>query len=212
MENSRTIDNTMQVIIAELEKSLAVLEANYRKTVSNLAELRTAVETDELTRLLRRGAFMQKFQTLLSASAAEGQEVHLMMIDVDHFKKVNDDHGHQTGDVVLQRVSELIRSYMRPTDLAGRYGGEEIIVAIQGTSKEASDIAEAIRQSVESNKMTSKANVEFTVTLSVGVASTHKFGFEADVLIEKADAALYRAKRTGRNKVLTAMDLSVVAA
>src|SRR5206468_883031 len=102
---------------------------------------RQCVDTDDLTRLLRRGAFMRKLRSLLETSAAEGREVHLMMIDVDHFKRVNDGHGHQTGDVVLERVSELIRGYLRPEDLAGRYGGEEIIVAIQAQSEVATAIA-----------------------------------------------------------------------
>lgn len=194
----------LEVVIAELERSLSVLETNYRKAVSNLNVLRECVETDDLTRLLRRGAFMKKLHSLLNSSEAEGREVHLMMIDVDHFKSVNDGYGHQTGDVVLERISELIRRYVRPQDLAGRYGGEEIIVAVQANSSQALEIAENIRRAVESHRMVSTADqAEFQVTLSVGVASTHQIGYGADALIKNADDALYRAKRTGRNKVVT---------
>lgn len=201
----------LETVIAELERSLVVLEANYRKAVSSLSSLRECVETDDLTRLLRRGAFMNKLHNLLSLSATEQTEVHLMMIDVDHFKHVNDNHGHQTGDVVLERVSKLIQEYMRPEAIVGRFGGEEIIVAIQGTRQEAMEIAENIRKAVEAQRMTSIANskCEFHVTLSVGVASTQEFGFEADRLIGEADGALYRAKRTGRNRVMNATDLCV---
>jgi diguanylate cyclase (GGDEF)-like protein len=194
----------LDVVIVELERSLEVLKQNYQNAVSNLNQLRQCVDTDDLTRLLRRGAFMRKLHALLQISKAEGREVLLMMIDVDHFKKVNDGYGHQTGDVVLERVSELIRGFMRPEDLAGRYGGEEIIVAIQAGDAKAADVAENIRRAVESQRMKSTSHTEFTVTLSVGVASTHTFGFEADVLISKADGALYGAKRTGRNKVVSA--------
>ena len=192
----------LEVVIAELEKSLMVLEANYQKAVSNLGLLRKCVDTDDLTRLLRRGAFMVKLHNLVQKSAAEGREVHVMMIDVDHFKNVNDTHGHQTGDVVLQQISELVSRFMRPEDLAGRYGGEEIIVAMQGGAVEAQAVAERIRSVVESHCMVSRAKVEFQVTLSVGVASSHEFGFEADSLIGSADAALYRAKRAGRNCII----------
>jgi diguanylate cyclase (GGDEF)-like protein len=106
----------------------------------------------------------------------------------------------------LERVSQLVKSFMRPGDLAGRFGGEEIIVALQSGENDALKIAEGIRVAVEKNRMTSVAQVkaEFQVTLSVGIASTQEFGFEADVLIGHADQALYRAKATGRNKVCAA--------
>lgn len=198
----------LDIVIAELERSLVVMEANYQKAVSNLNSLRECVDTDDLTRLLRRGAFMKKLLNLLDSSRADGVEVHLMMIDVDHFKRVNDGFGHQTGDVVLERVSELVRKYIRSSDLAGRYGGEEIIVAVQATEAEALEVAERIRSSVEKSRMVSQspeqAEAEFNVTLSVGIASTHEFGFEADILIGQADNALYRAKGTGRNQVIKA--------
>lgn len=196
----------LEVVIAEMERSLAVLEQNHRQAVSNLATLRECVDTDDLTRLLRRGAFMRKLHNLLLSSAEEGKEVTLMMVDVDHFKGVNDFHGHQTGDVVLEQISDLIKRYLRPGDIAGRYGGEEIIVAVQASEAEAAVVAERIRKAVESHTMVSKSAIEFTVTLSVGVASTPGFGFEAEALIASADAALYRAKGTGRNRVVRAVE------
>lgn len=203
----------LEVVIAELERNLEVLAANYKNAVSNLNTLRQCVETDDLTRLLRRGAFMKKLGNLLESSQAENKEVHLMMIDVDHFKKVNDGYGHQTGDAVLERVSELVRAYMRPSDLAGRYGGEEIIVAIQGNATEAAQIAERIRMAVEAHTMVSVSDErKFTVTLSVGVASSMVFGSSAVELIAQADAALYRAKHSGRNRVVNAIVLNVAIA
>ena len=200
------MNTNLDVVIAELERNLAVLEANYQRAVSNLNTLRQCVDTDDLTKLLRRGAFMKKLSNLLDTSRKEGREVHVMMIDVDHFKKVNDTYGHQTGDVVLESVSELIRRYLRPGDLAGRYGGEEIIVALEAGRVQAMQIAENIRAALEHHTMVSVSAAEqkFNVTLSVGVASSHEFGFEADVLIGHADEALYRAKHNGRNQVVAA--------
>jgi diguanylate cyclase (GGDEF)-like protein len=215
MTNVKTVEvkveqEAIEVVIAELERNLEVLALNYQSAVSNLNTLRQCVETDDLTRLLRRGAFMNKLSKLLNSSQSEKKEVHLMMIDVDHFKKVNDGYGHQTGDVVLERVSELIRTYLRPSDLAGRYGGEEIIVAIQGNAMEAAQIAERIRTAVEAHTMVSVSDArKFSITLSVGIASTAVFGSEAQELIAQADAALYNAKHSGRNRVVNAVELSV---
>jgi diguanylate cyclase (GGDEF)-like protein len=189
--------DALEVVISELEKSLKVL-------ATNLDSLKQCVDTDDLTRLMRRGAFMGRLHNLLHKGGSTKTEVTIMMIDVDHFKNVNDSHGHQTGDVVLQRISSLINQYMRPTDLAGRYGGEEIIVAMEASESEALVVAESIRKAVAQLSMVSKGAVEFQVTLSVGIASTHEYGFEADTLIGHADAALYDAKRSGRNRTVAA--------
>lgn len=205
--NSKASKEALEIVVAELERSLMLLQANYQIAVSNLTELERRVETDDLTRLLRRGAFMEKLLNLLNISKLENREVHLMMIDIDLFKRINDGFGHQTGDVVLERVSELVRSYMRPQDLAGRFGGEEIIVALQMGARDAHMIAEGIRKAVENHRMSSASDskAEFQVTLSVGIASSQEFGYEADVLIGYADEAMYRAKETGRNKVCAAI-------
>ena len=164
--------------------------------------LRDQVEKDDLTRLLRKNSFLQRLHKLLMESYIEGKEVHLVMIDLDHFKKVNDTYGHQTGDVVLERVSELIRAYLRPSDIAGRFGGEEIIVAMQSSYEEAVCVAENIRQAVKQNRMKSigqGASDHFHVTLSIGIASSHRFGFDGKALIQKADEALYTSKSSGRD-------------
>ena len=207
----KALEKDMDVVVAELERSLVMLEAQYRKAVSNLNRLRGQMEKDDLTGLLRRGAFMNKLRNLLLSSREEGREVHVIMIDVDHFKRVNDTYGHQTGDLVLERLSALVGQYMRPTDLAGRYGGEEIIVAIQADSIEAMNVAENIRRAVESCRLmpSNGRHSEFCVTLSAGLASTRHFGHFAENLIGEADAALYKAKTSGRNRVVAAQEFTV---
>ena len=192
---------SMELVIGELEKSLAVMENNYQKAITNLSLLKNHVENDDLTKLLRRGAFLSKLQNFLDSSKRENREVQIMMIDVDRFKSVNDKFGHQTGDVVLERVSSLIKKYLRPEDLAGRYGGEEIIVAIQSEFSTAVEIAERIRIAVAEYKMRSADQREFNVTLSIGIASSGAFDFEAQRLIGRADAAMYAAKNEGRDRV-----------
>ncbi|MBI3544092.1 MAG: GGDEF domain-containing protein [Deltaproteobacteria bacterium] len=210
--NTQMKQEALDVVIAELEKSLVVLQGNYQKAVSNLNQLRECVSKDDLTRLLRRSVFMQRLESLLFQAREEGREVHVLMVDVDHFKRVNDTHGHQTGDVVLQQISELITRYLRPGDLAGRYGGEELILAMEGGTVEVQAIADRIRQAVEGHSMKSRSSVEFSCTLSVGVASARKVGYGADILIESADAALYRAKNSGRNRVELAIKLDAAEA
>jgi diguanylate cyclase (GGDEF)-like protein len=210
---SSSRQEALNVVIDELERSLVTLEASYQRAVSNLNVLRERVEKDDLTRLLRRDEFMNRLQTLLVQSREEGRDVQVLMIDVDHFKHVNDTYGHQTGDVVLQRISELVCKYLQPGGLAGRYGGEEIILAVQSGGTEALAIAESIRKAVENSCMVArKSGRQFAVTLSAGIASTREFEFEADTLIDRADAALYRAKHSGRNRVITAQQERVAAA
>ena len=210
MNNARNQD--MEAVIAEVERSLEQMQSNYLRVVTNLVELKAKMNKDDLTQLLRRGPFMARFNELLLSSKKEGREVNLIMVDLDHFKKVNDTYGHQTGDAVLQRVSELISNYMRPGDLAGRFGGEEIILAIQGSMSQAAGLAENIRRAVAESRIRAAGSneAELQVTLSMGVASTQVFEFEAERLIGEADAALYRAKRSGRNRVSVASVRAVV--
>ena len=198
---NQVVKTDMEVVISELQKTLLVMEANYQKAVSNLNLLKDKVEKDDLTSLLRRNSFLKRMHKLLMESYIDGKEVHVVMIDLDHFKRINDKYGHQTGDVVLERVSELIRAYLRPQDIAGRYGGEEIIVAMQTNYAEAVGIAEKIRQAVRENRMKSAGHSDqnFNVTLSVGIASSYRFGFDGRALIQKADEALYISKAAGRD-------------
>lgn len=208
----------VDVVIAELERTLIGLSSNYQQAVSNLTRLRECVDKDDLTKLLRRGAFMRKLEALLNFSKEHRPEqaVSLMMIDVDHFKRVNDSYGHQTGDLVLERVSQLLLNYLgihEPSatspdvaaniaaNIAGRYGGEEIIVAFQGSLAKALELAETFRRAVESTTIQTENNA-FSITLSIGIASTIDFGFDGLNLISKADEALYSAKKTGRNKTV----------
>lgn len=206
------VETELDVVVAELERTLEAMEKNYRKAVTNLGLLRVRAETDDLTRLLRRGSFLSKVEKLLVESKAETREVSVLMIDLDHFKTINDRFGHQTGDNVLERISSMIREYLRPGDLAGRYGGEEIVVAMQASAEESRAIAERIRKAVRASRIRSRESAdrllaggaEFSVTMSIGIASTARTGFGITALIGEADRALYRAKKEGRDRVLAA--------
>jgi diguanylate cyclase (GGDEF)-like protein len=126
------------------------------------------------------------------------------MLDLDHFKSVNDVHGHLAGDEVLRRCAELVRSGLRSTDIAGRFGGEEICLILpQCRLESAVVIAERIRQELEVLQIPYREKF-LQVTVSGGVSAVDVTTTSGDELIEAADQALYEAKRTGRNRICAA--------
>ena len=131
------------------------------------------------------------------------------MVDIDHFKAVNDTHGHTIGDLVLVEVAQAIKASTRATDLVGRFGGEEFVVLAPETPLEANAagiLAERIRQTIQRRTRAKRSQGLPEVTASLGVASTElKVANEAE-LLKRADEALYRAKREGRNRVVFATD------
>lgn len=160
--------------------------------------------TDGLTGLFNRRHFSERIDEEFSKATRYKTPLSLLIMDVDHFKRVNDTYGHQVGDVVLVAVAQILRQSVRETDLIGRYGGEEFVVLLPHTDTEqAGAVAEKIRKAVSETfigEMDGKA-----VTISIGLAGLN--GVEADNvedLIRHADGALYRAKEEGRNRVVAA--------
>jgi diguanylate cyclase (GGDEF)-like protein len=122
-----------------------------------------------------------------------------VLLDLDHFKRVNDTHGHSRGDEVLAAVAATLRSSLRESDFVGRYGGEEFLILLPDTGKhEARTVAEKVRAAVDAIAL---ANLELRVTASLGVATLPDDGGDADTLVRAADRALYSAKGRGRNRV-----------
>lgn len=172
----------------------------------SLSQLEKA-SIDELTGLLTRQVFFERGKPVLEQSRKSNDNVSFLMVDIDHFKKVNDTYGHHTGDIVLQEVTRRIRAALRSKDLAGRYGGEEFAFLLSKTSKEgAVQIAERIRKECEA-KPFQVENLSLPVTVSVGVFSVPKEFYnlyqDKDVLMDRAldiaDKALYSSKQNGRN-------------
>jgi two-component system cell cycle response regulator len=133
-----------------------------------------------------------------------------MMMDLDHFKQINDVYGHPVGDAVLREIAAVIAQNVRGIDLATRYGGEEFVVVMPDTDiTYATSAAERLRQEVSETVISIVNGGEpksIGVTVSIGVASSTPELNSSELLLEAADAALYRAKRTGRNKVVTAAE------
>jgi len=164
---------------------------------------------DPLTQMLNRAALVGRAQELAEQSAVTGDPVAMIVLDLDHFKEVNDTHGHATGDAVLRDVAYLIRKELRAFDLAYRLGGEEFLVLLPGSGEPAAiEVAERLRQAVES---CGSAGVD--ITISCGVASSAPGNaFDFDGVFARADFALYNAKRSGRNRVSGTLDNRVPAA
>lgn len=175
----------------------------------NLLDSRQALEYksthDALTGVWNRGEALGLLDREIARAQREGTTCSIIMIDLDHFKEVNDLYGHVAGDIALREVCQRLVRCIRPYDAIGRYGGEEFLVLLSGCSaRNAASLAERLRQEVSSQPVT-LPEAQITQTISLGVASwdSKEYG-DMQALIRAADAALYRAKRQGRNCVETA--------
>jgi len=174
--------------------------------VSRFHEAQNLAEHDELTGLYNRRYFEQKLQTELEATSRSGGVLALLLLDLDHFKLINDRYGHQVGDEVLRQVAAVVRQQVRErSDTVARYGGEELAIIAPDTSLLcATQLAERIRQRVAQLRIPAGGQL-VSVTVSIGVAGYHgRIPLAPDtaaLLIEQADCRLYQAKHGGRNRV-----------
>ena len=192
--------------VEALEKKIQLLErTNVELTVCNRVLTETA-SRDALTGLYNRTYLLDKIEAELNRALRFGAPMSVLMLDLDHFKQVNDRFGHVTGDRVLQRVGALLKESCRVYDVPGRYGGEEFCLVLPETTLESSvAVAERIRRRLEATTVSlPKGNV--SITTSIGVvgldADTDDDLYVPTALIERADRALYEAKDRGRNRVV----------
>jgi diguanylate cyclase (GGDEF)-like protein len=168
--------------------------------------LRTKLEnqsiSDSLTGLFNRHFMQISLERELARAARRKQVLAVFMLDLDHFKKFNDGYGHGAGDMALRAIADIFRASVRTEDIACRYGGEEFTIILPDVSQlVAMDRAESIRRAVETMRLPVEGDVLGGFTVSIGVALYPADGESADLLLRRADQALYRAKRLGRNKV-----------
>jgi two-component system cell cycle response regulator len=161
--------------------------------------------TDQLTGLHNRRYMTGQLDALVKRASLGGDPVAALLIDIDHFKKINDGYGHDVGDDVLQEFAVRLASNVRAIDLPCRYGGEEFVVVMPDTKLEdAERIAERIRLHVAGSPFRVKGGAELlTVTISIGVAATLGADDKPEALLKRADEGVYEAKASGRNKVIT---------
>jgi diguanylate cyclase (GGDEF)-like protein len=214
MKKQAVMDTRLEEIrnlLSHLQSEVTSFEDTYSELLGVLRQFEGTCNIDDLTGLLRRRPFFKMWETLLEECRRLNDDCGVLLIDVDHFKRVNDTHGHQTGDEVLKRISSLLKQFESPNCIVSRYGGEEFAVAIRGKDAEILGTAELIRRGAErlhgpviGPDGAPSSQVEWKCTLSVGMASAHKQGFDAPRLLKAADGALYEAKSKGRNQVRAA--------
>jgi diguanylate cyclase (GGDEF)-like protein len=194
-EMNRSLEQKVEERTGELTR------ANLRLSALNKELVEISI-IDGLTQVYNRRYFMERFRQEVKRVGRYGPPVSLLMIDIDHFKKVNDTYGHQAGDAVLAGVAGLIKWKLRETDLIARYGGEEFCVIATGTEQAgALVLAERVRQLVDGAAF-EHAGKTLMVTISIGVSTwTPADRDDFEELIRRADAALYQAKEQGRNCV-----------
>lgn len=174
------------------------------------AALREVAVRDGLTGLYNRRFFAARLEAEIQRTRRHPAplSVALVLVDVDHFKRINDTRGHAVGDEVLHRVAQALQAQVRPYDIAARFGGEEFVLMLPGSSAgEGAAVAERVRQAVEALQLPCLGEgAPPQVTVSLGVAALQAAPDDADALLRRADAALYQAKRDGRNRSVTQGD------
>jgi diguanylate cyclase (GGDEF)-like protein len=178
---------------------------NYRLRFESDQALQFASDTDPMTGVSNRRHFMPKLQQEISRGQRFMRPVSLMILDIDHFKKINDTYGHPTGDLVICALADICQHTARQNDIVARLGGEEFaVLLLEVQFHHALLVAERIRMVVANSVITSANSAPVTFTVSIGVAEQSLYNVSEDKLIELADAALYEAKSAGRNRVMGA--------
>lgn len=188
--------------LVRIESALSCLVYPLRNALM-YGEAIASARIDPLTQLGNRAALNEAMSTEMTLSDRYTQEFSLLMIDIDHFKQVNDQHGHLVGDEVLGAVAQTVQALLRRSDTAFRFGGEEFVVLLRNTDVNgASYIAERLRRAIECAPVRGTEGM-IEVTISTGIAK-YEHGLSYTALLERADKALYQAKENGRNRVCIA--------
>jgi diguanylate cyclase (GGDEF)-like protein/PAS domain S-box-containing protein len=188
---------------AELTRTLDKLESSQKEITRQNQELQILATRDPLSGALNRRSFFEGFQSLLAESREDGSSICCVMVDIDHFKSVNDRYGHAVGDSAIKWVASILSRHSRPNDLVGRYGGEEFCLVLSGTDLRGGyAIAERIRMAIERG-IGDDFPEGLKITSSFGVSGCSECALSHTELLEQADWALYEAKQGGRNRVVT---------
>ena len=188
--------------LTAIESTLSLLGYPLRNALLYRDALRAA-RLDALTGVGNRAALEQTLATELGLANRHGNRFSLLLIDIDHFKRINDGHGHAAGDEALRSVARRLQELTRNSDAVFRYGGEEFVILLRNTDvTSAAILAERLRAAIECAPVRCN-DTALSVTISSGLTGFHE-GASADALLEQADRALYRAKQEGRNRVSVA--------
>jgi diguanylate cyclase (GGDEF)-like protein/PAS domain S-box-containing protein len=191
--------NELDLAMIEYTANLAGIAIEHHKTRE---ELERQAQLDYLTGLANRRHFLALAEMALAGAVRYGRALSVLMLDIDHFKAINDSQGHAVGDLVLQKLGEICRLNLRKMDLIGRWGGEEFAVLLPETDGQAAfEGSERLRQALAAGELALPSGRVLQFTVSIGLATLATDEASVETLIERADQALYMAKREGRNRV-----------
>jgi diguanylate cyclase (GGDEF)-like protein len=194
--------NAQQLLVDNLLTSERLLEEQVKQRTEELLEKNRALEqlsiTDQLTGIYNRLKLHQILTSEIERSKRYQKPLSLLLLDVDHFKAINDNHGHPAGDSVLRDIASLLKQHSRTSDSVGRWGGEEFVIVCPETHLEgAAQLAESLKETVGKHSF----NIERSVTASIGITSLREDD-TLESLMERVDRALYQAKENGRDCVV----------
>ena len=194
----RSREETLQT-----QREVQAAEDRIRVLQSELARVSAKVREDQLTGALNRRGLEEEFERASAACQRRSEPFSIALLDIDNFKSLNDNHGHQAGDSALVHLARVIKSTVRPTDVVCRYGGEEFVILMPGTGLQDSIAAISRLQRELTKRFFLHDNQRLLMTFSAGVAE-RKSDETREETIRRADTAMYTAKRTGKNRVLPA--------
>jgi diguanylate cyclase len=175
-------------------------ESRIRELEQELQQVSQLVREDQLTGALNRRGMDEAFSRELARAERIGAQLSIGLLDIDHFKKLNDSLGHQAGDQALRHLASVVKKALRPTDTLARYGGEEFLILLPNTgADEGVDVLKRVQRSL-TKEFFMHDNERVLITFSAGVAERQP-GEMGDAMVARADAAMYRAKQSGRNRV-----------